>query len=280
MTRSILITGSSSGIGHVAAHTLHARGWRVFACVRNAEDRLRLEAEGLESGLLDMSDTASIEAGLAEVLDRTGGTLDAVFNNAGFGLPGAVEDLPTDALRATFETNVFGLHHLTRAVIPVMRSQGPNGQGMGRIVQHSSGFGRHVMKWRGAYNASKHALEGLTDTLRLEMRGTGIHISTLNTGPVTSKFRVNSIPHFEKWIDWEASADPARYKRELLRHLYEDTGPAPFQREPDYVVKRLIHALESPNPRPRYHITPATHIAEAMRRLLPQRAVDAIAGKL
>ena len=275
MARSILITGSSSGIGHVAAHTLHARGWRVFACVRRDEDRARLEAEGLESGLLDVSDTASVEAGLRDVLDRTGGTLDALFNNAGFGLPGAVEDLPTDALRATFETNVFGLHHLTRAVIPVMRKQGH-----GRIVQHSSGFGRHVMKWRGAYNASKHALEGLTDTMRLEMRGTGIHISTLNTGPVTSKFRVNSIPHFERWIDWENSADPARYKRELLHHLYEDTGPAPFQREPDAVVKRLIHAIESDKPRPRYHITPAVHFAEGLRRTLPQRMLDAIAARL
>ncbi|OAN69107.1 short-chain dehydrogenase [Jannaschia sp. EhC01] len=275
MTRSILITGCSSGIGHVAAHTLHARGWRVFACVRRDEDRTRLEAEGLESGILDMSDTASIEAGLADVLERTGGTLNALFNNAGFGLPGAVEDLPTDALRATFETNVFGLHHLTRAVIPVMRTQGH-----GRIIQHSSGFGRHVARWRGAYNASKHALEGLTDTLRLEMRGTGIHVSTLNTGPVTSRFRVNSIPQFERWIDWENSADPDRYRRQLLPFLYETSGPAPFQREPDAVVRRLIHAIESPNPRPRYHITPATHIAEGLARLLPQRMIDAIAARI
>nr|WP_282563335.1 SDR family NAD(P)-dependent oxidoreductase [Gymnodinialimonas phycosphaerae] len=270
-----MITGCSSGIGHVAAHTLHARGWRVFACVRRDEDRTRLEAEGLESGILDMSDTASIEAGLADVLERTGGTLNALFNNAGFGLPGAVEDLPTDGLRATFETNVFGLHHLTRAVIPVMRKQGH-----GRIVQHSSGFGRHVARWRGAYNASKHALEGLTDTLRLEMRGTGIHVSTLNTGPVTSKFRVNSIPQFERWIDWENSADPDRYRRQLLPFLYETSSPAPFQREPDAVVRRLIHAIESPNPRPRYHITPATHIAEGLARLLPQRMIDAIAARI
>lgn len=275
MPRAILITGSSSGIGHDAAHALKARGWRVFASVRKDADRARLEAEGLESLLLDCADAASIEAGLAEVLKRTGGTLDALFNNAGFGLPGLVEDLPTDALRVTFETNVFGLHHLTRAVIPVMRAQGH-----GRIVQHSSGFGRHVMKWRGAYNASKHALEGLTDTLRLEMRGTGIHISTLNTGPVTSKFRLNSIPHFERWIDWEASADPDRYRRELLPFLYEDTRRAPFQREPDAVIRRLIHAIEAPNPRPRYHITGATHIAEALRRALPQRVLDTIAVRL
>lgn len=275
MTKSILITGSSSGIGYAAAHALNARGWRVFASVRKPSDKERLEAEGLESVRIDCADTASIEDGLAEALDRTGGRLDAVFNNAGFGLPGAVEDLPTDGLRETFETNVFGLHHLTRAVIPTMRAQGH-----GRIVQHSSGFGRHVMKWRGAYNASKHALEGLTDTLRLEMRGTGIFISTLNTGPVTSKFRVNSIPQFERWIDWENSADPERYKRELLRHLYEDTGRAPFQREPDAVIRRLIHAVESPRPRPRYHITGATHIAEGLRRVLPQRALDAIAARL
>lgn len=272
MTRSILITGASSGIGHAAAHALKARGWRVFACVRRDADKLRLEAEGLESGILDCADTPSIDAGLADVLERSGGGLDAVFNNAGFGLPGLVEDLPTDALRFIFETNVFGLHHLTRAVIPVMRAQGH-----GRIVQHSSGFGRHATRWRGAYIASKHAVEGLTDTLRLEMRGSGIHVSTLNTGPVTSKFRINSIAPFERWIDWEASSDPERYRRELLPFLYESRSRALFQREPDAVIRRLIHAIESPNPRPRYHITAATHLAEGLARLLPQRVMDAIA---
>ena len=275
MTRSILITGCSSGIGYVAAQTLQTRGWRVFASVRAEADKARLEAEGLESLLLDCQNADSIEAGLAQVLEQTGGTLDAIFNNAGYGLPGAVEDVPVEALREIFETNLFGVHDLTRRVIPVMRAQGH-----GRIVQHSSGFGRHVMKWRGAYNASKHALEGLTDTMRLELRGTGIHVSTLNTGPVTSKFRVNSIPQFERWIDWEASADPDRYRRQLLPFLYEDTGPAPFQREPAAVVRRLIHAIEAANPRPRYHITPATHIAEALRRALPQRMLDAIAARL
>lgn len=275
MRRSILITGSSTGIGHAAALAMQARGWRVFASVRKADDLARLEAGGLESLILDCADTESIESGLAEVLERTGGTLDALFNNAGHGLPGLVEDVPTDALRAIFETNLFGLHHLTRAAIPAMRRQGH-----GRIVQHSSGFGRHFTKWRGAYIASKHAVEGLTDTMRLELRGTGIHVSTLNTGPVTSKFRINSIPHFERWIDWEASADPDLYRARLLPFLYEDTGPALFQKGPEAVVRRLIHAVESPRPRPRYHITAATHIAEALRRALPQRAIDAIAARL
>lgn len=275
LTKSILITGCSSGIGYVAAQSLQARGWRVFASVRSEDDRARLEAEGLESPMLDVRDGDSIAAALAHVLHQTGGTLDAVFNNAGYGLPGAVEDLPVEGLREIFETNLFGLHDLTRRVIPVMRKQGH-----GRIVQHSSGFGRHVMKWRGAYNASKHAVEGLTDTMRLELRGTGIHVSTLNTGPVTSKFRINSIPQFERWIDWEHSANPDRYRKELLPFLYEDTGRAPFQKEPDAVVRRLIHAVEAANPRPRYHITGATHIAEALRRALPQRMLDAIAARL
>lgn len=275
MARTILITGCSSGIGLVAARTLAQRGWRVFAAVRRPEDRARLTAEGLESPLMDLARPETIELGLAEVLDRTGGRLDALFNNAGHGLPGAVEDLPVDGLREIFETNLFGLHDLTRRVIPVMRAQGA-----GRIVQHSSGFGRHVMPWRGAYNASKHALEGLTDTLRLELRGSGIFVSTLNTGPVTSRFRVNSIPHFERWIDWKTSAIAERYRRELLPFLYEDTGRALFQREPDAVVRRLIHAVEARNPRPRYHITPTTHIAEALRRALPQRLIDAIAARL
>ncbi len=280
MTKTILITGTSSGIGHASAHSLHARGWRVFAAVRRDADRERLQAEGLESLILDCADGASIAAGLAHVLEKTGGTLDAVFNNAGFGLPGAVEDLPVDGLREIFETNLFGLHDLTRRVIPVMRAQGHDGKGRGRIVQHSSGFGRHVMKWRGAYNASKHAVEGLTDTMRLELRGTGIHVSTLNTGPVTSKFRVNSIAPFERWIDWEASAITETYRAELLKHLYEPGPRAPFQREPEVVVRRLIHALESPKPRPRYHITPAVYFAETIKRLLPQRAIDAIAARL
>lgn len=275
MTKSILITGSSSGIGYASAHSLHARGWRVFAAVRKDADRARLEAEGLESLILDCADGTSIEAGLAHVLGKTGGTLNAVFNNAGYGLTGAVEDLPVDALREMFETNVFGLHDLTRQVIPVMRTQGH-----GRIVQHSSGFGRHVMRWRGAYNASKHAVEGLTDTMRLELRGTGIFVSTLNTGPVTSKFRVNSIAPFERWIDWEASAFADTYRTELIPRLYNGSKPAPMQGEPDAVVRRLIHAIESANPRPRYHITPTVHIAEALKRLLPQRAIDAISARL
>ncbi|WP_375551526.1 SDR family NAD(P)-dependent oxidoreductase [Rhodophyticola porphyridii] len=275
MAKSILITGCSSGLGEDAARTLAARGWRVFATCRNDRDVARLESEGLESFALDVADPESIAEGMAEVLRRTGGTLDALFNNAGYGLPGAMEDVPPAALREIFETNVFGLHDLTRRAVAVMRAQG----GYGRIVQHSSALGRVPIRWRGAYTASKHAVEGLTDTLRLELRGTGIHVSTLNTGPVSSKFRVNSIPGFEKWIDWETSAIADLYRDQLLRHLYETTGKAPFQLEPPAVTAKLIHALEAPRPRARYFITTATWIVEIARRILPQRVFDWMAAK-
>lgn len=271
-----MITGASSGIGQDAALTLHARpGWRVIATCRKADDVARLGDLGIETLALEMTDPDSIAAAWSETLERTNGRLDALFSNAGHGLPGAVEDVPTGALRSIFETNVIALHDLTRRAVQVMRAQGH-----GRIVQHSSGLGLVSMRWRGAYNASKHALEGLTNTLRQELNGTGIFVSTLNTGPVSSSFRVNSIAHFERWIDWENSAIADRYKTELLPHLYQPGPRAAFQREPSAVTRRLIHAIESPRPRPRYLITPATHIAEGFRRLLPQRLMDEIARRV
>ena len=275
MAKSILITGCSSGLGEDAARTLHARGWRVFATCRKPEDVARLEAERLESFLLDVADPDSIAAGMDEALRRTGGTLDALFNNAGYGLPGAMEDVPPGALREIFETNVFGLQDLTIRAVAVMRAQG----GHGRIVQHSSALGRVPLRWRGAYTATKHAVEGLADTMRLELRDTDIHVSILNTGPVTSKFRINSIPGFEKWIDWENSAVAERYRTQLIRHLYEDTGKAPFQLDPPAVTAKLIHALEAPRPRARYFITTPTWIVEIARRILPQSVFDWLVAK-
>ncbi|MCI2395857.1 SDR family NAD(P)-dependent oxidoreductase [Aliiroseovarius sediminis] len=267
--KSILITGCSSGIGYDAAKTLNDRGWRVFATCRKQADCDRLREDGLESFTLDHADQASMEAALAEVLDRTGGTLDALFNNGAFAIPGAVEDLPTDALRTIFETNLFGYHHLTRLVIPVMRAQGH-----GRIINNSSVLGMAALPWRGAYVATKFALEGLTDTLRLEMRATPIKIITIQPGPITSRIRQNSIPHFERWIDRENSARAGLY-RKLQGRLYDDSGtPDRFELPPSAVTKRLIHALESPNPKPRYYITTATRIAGIARRLLSTRMSD------
>lgn len=271
MTKSILITGCSSGIGHAAAHSLKVRGWHVIASVRQASDVARLTAEGLDCVHLDYADPESVARGLDAALDLTAGKLDALFNNGAFGLPGAMEDVPRGALEEIFSTNVFGVHDLTRRAITVMRAQGH-----GRIVQHSSILGLIPLKWRGAYTASKFALEGITDTLRIEMRDTPIKVISMNTGPIASSLRHKSIPHFERWIDWENSARKAQYQDSLLHRLYEDTGPDTFQRDPDAVIEKLIHAIESPRPRPRYYVTTVGPIANLMRRLLPTTVLDRV----
>ena len=272
--KSILITGCSSGIGLDAARGLRARGWRVFASCRAEADCERLQAEGFEAPRIDYADTASITAAVTDVMRATGGTLEALFNNGAFATPGAVEDLPTDALRANFETNVFGWHELTRQVIPVMRAQGH-----GRIVNCSSVLGFVALPWRGSYNATKHALEGLTDTLRVEMRDTPIHVITIQPGPIGTKFRQNAIPHFERWIDWKASARSAQYERRLIKRLYANSGPDPFELPPDAVTRKLIKALETANPRPHYKVTTPTYLMEGLRRTLPRRALDWIIAK-
>ena len=272
--KSILITGCSSGIGYDAAHGLAARGWRVFATCRKQVDCVRLRGEGLESFVLDYADEASVSAALAQVLAATGGTLDALFNNGAFALPGAAEDLPRAGLREVFETNVFGWHDLTRQVIPVMRAQGA-----GRIVNCSSVLGLVCAPWRSAYNASKFAVEGLSDTLRLEMRGTGIEIVLIEPGPVTSKIRQNATIAFEKWIDWENSARADAYRTTLLKRLYDKPGKDRFELPASAVTRKLVHALESPRPRARYFVTTPTYIMAALKRLLPTRALDWILAK-
>ncbi|WP_231701023.1 SDR family oxidoreductase [Aliiruegeria sabulilitoris] len=272
--KTILMTGCSSGIGYDAAHGLTARGWRVFATCRREEDVERLKGEGLESLRLDYADGDSISACVADVLERTGGRLDALYNNGAFALPGALEDLPTDGLRSLFEANFFGWHELTRQVIPVMRAQGH-----GRIVQCSSVLGLVPMKWRGAYVSSKFALEGLTDVLRLEMADSGIKVILIEPGPVTSRIRINSIPHFERWIDWRASPRADQYEKSLLKRLYEDRGPDRFELPAEAVTAKLLRALEARNPAPRYYVTTPTYIMGALRRILPTRALDAIIQK-
>jgi len=272
--KSILITGCSSGIGYDAAHGLAARGWRVFATCRQETDCARLRREGLESFVLDYADETSVSTALAQVLDATGGTLDALFNNGAYALPGAAEDLPRAGLRELFETNVFGWHDLTRQVIPVMRAQGA-----GRIVNCSSVLGLVVAPWRSAYNASKFAIEGLTDTLRLEMRGTGIHIVLIEPGPVTSQIRQNAVVAFEKWIDWENSVRADEYRSTLIKRLYEKRGKDRFELPASAVTQKLIHALESPKPKPRYFVTTPTYIMSSLKRILPTKALDWILAK-
>jgi NAD(P)-dependent dehydrogenase (short-subunit alcohol dehydrogenase family) len=266
----ILITGCSSGIGLCAARGLRARGWRVFATARQPADVARLQAEGLESLPLDLRDSASIQTAVTTVLEQTGGRLDALFNNGAYGQPGAVEDLSRAALREQFETNLFGTQELTNQVIPAMRRQGG-----GRILYNSSVLGLVALPYRGAYVASKFALEGLADTLRLELAGTGIHICLIEPGPILSRFRDNAHVAYLRHIRPETSPHRAKYLAMEARLLKE--GPAaPFTLPPEAVLKRVIHALESPRPRARYPVTVPTYLFAFLRRLLPTRALDAI----
>jgi NAD(P)-dependent dehydrogenase (short-subunit alcohol dehydrogenase family) len=269
--RSILITGCSSGIGYDAAHALHLLGWQVFATCRSEADCARLRDEGLESFRLDYSDPDSLQAALSEVLGRTGGTLDALFNNGAFGIPGAVEDLPVEALRSIFEVNVFGYHALACRVIPVMRAQG-----YGRIIQCSSVLGFVGLSGRGAYVASKFALEGLTEVLRIEMATTPIKVVSIQPGPITSRIRQNSVAHFERWIDWEASPRAQEYRTKWLVRLYEDRGPDKFELPASAVTRVLLRALNDARPRAKYRVTIPTHFMAVLKRLLPTRTMDAI----
>ena len=268
--KTILITGCSSGIGACVAHGLKARGWRVFATARQAADVERLRTAGLESLPLDLRDATSIQSAVAGVLAQTEGRLEALFNNGAYGQPGAVEDLSREALREQFETNLFGTQELTNRVIPVMRRQGG-----GRIIYNSSVLGLVAFPYRGAYVASKFALEGLADTLRLELAGTGIHVCLIEPGPILSRFRDNAHAAYQRHIRTENS--PHREKYAAMETRLRKAGPAaPFTLPPDAVLKRVIHALESPRPRARYPVTVPTCLFSMLRRVLPVRMLDAL----
>ncbi|KMJ50288.1 oxidoreductase [Vogesella sp. EB] len=271
--KSILITGCSSGIGLVVAQGLAAKGWRVFASARKAEDVSRLQQLGLEALPLDVDDSTSIHAAVAEVLRRTGGTLDALFNNAGYGQPGAAEDVPRHAMRAQFETNLFGAWELMNAVLPVMRRQGH-----GRVLFNSSVLGFAAMKYRGAYNASKYAMEGLCDTLRLELAGSGIHVCLIEPGPIESRFRSNALARFLANIDIAHSAHRASYEKQLLR-LKKEGHAAPFTLPATAVLAKVERALLAARPAARYRVTFPTHLFWWLKRLLPTRWLDAVLGR-
>ncbi|MBX9458288.1 MAG: SDR family oxidoreductase [Rhizobium sp.] len=271
---SIIVTGASSGIGAHAARALKAEGWRVFATVRRDQDRAPLESDGIETFLMDYTDTPSIHALIEAVLERTDGRLDALYNNGAYGQPGAVEDLPTDVLRLQFETNFFGWHELTRRVIPVMRAQG-----RGRIVNCSSILGLVPYKWRGAYNASKYALEGLTVTMMMELKGSGIHVSLIEPGPIASNFMANALKAVEANIDIENTAHRQEYQRQLKRLRGELSG-ARGKLGPEAVYEVLRHALTSPSPKPHYIVTKPAKRGVLLKRLLPSGLFYRILGSL
>ncbi len=267
--RSILITGCSTGIGYHCAHAMKTRGWRVFATARKADDIRRLTGEGLDTVFLEYADEDSIEATVAHVLEATGGRIDALFNNGAYAQPGAIEDLTMAAMREQFDANFFGWHSLTRRIIPAMRAAGH-----GRIIQNSSILGLIAMRMRGAYVASKFALEGYTDTLRIELQPAGIHVCTIEPGPIVSKIGENAIKAIHRHLDLENSVHKEHYKRRLA--ALEKGGNTFGQLGPEAVLKALVHACESRRPKPRYFVTLPTHAVGLMRRLLPGRMLHSI----
>lgn len=266
--KTVLITGCSSGIGLCVANGLKQRGYRVIASARKSQDVERLIQSGLEAVQLDLADSDSIQQAVEQILAMTDNRIYALFNNGAYGQPGAVEDLTRAALRAQFETNLFGWHELTCRIIPVMRRQGE-----GRIIQNSSVLGFAALAYRGAYNASKFALEGLSDTLRLELQGSGITVSLIEPGPIESRFRANAYAMWQRHVDPTHSHHQAAYHAMQTR-LTRDGPAVPFTQPPEAVLKRVIHALESPRPQIRYYVTFPTYLFGTLKRLLPFRLMD------
>lgn len=272
-SKTILITGCSTGIGLHAAQTLQQRGYQVFASARLHSQVKQLSSLGLKSVKIDLNNQESIEHGFKSVLNQTNGKLDYLFNNGAYGQPGAIEDLPTEVLRQQFETNLFGWHHLTRLAIKVMRQQGH-----GRIVQNSSVLGVVSMPYRGAYNASKYALEGLTDTLRLELAKTNIQVSLIEPGPIVSQFRANAAANFKINIDWRNSEHFNEYESQLSR-LESEEVRTPFTLGPEAVTSKLIKALESKRAKARYRVTFPTYLFAILKRIVTTRALDRLLVK-
>ncbi|WP_039914007.1 SDR family oxidoreductase [Cellvibrio mixtus] len=274
MRKSVLITGASTGIGYFVAHELKKAGYQVIASCRKQEDVTRLQTEGLDAVLIDLNDSVSIQTGFIKAMDITGGKLYALFNNGAYGQPGAVEDLSRETLRAQFETNVFGWSELTNLVLPVMLKEGT-----GRIIQNSSVLGIAAMPLRGAYNASKYAIEGLSDTLRLELKDTGVYVSLIEPGPIFSEFRKNALTALQKNIHIDNSRHKQTYQIAINR-LSKETSTTPFTLGPDAVYKRVIHALESKQPQARYYVTVPTYLVGFMKRILPVFLLDKLLQKL
>jgi NAD(P)-dependent dehydrogenase (short-subunit alcohol dehydrogenase family) len=273
MKKAVLITGCSTGIGYVTAKALHEKDYLVIASCRKKSDVQRLQQEGLTCIQLDLNDAESIKQGVQQALNLCDGKLYGLFNNGAYGQPGAVEDLPTEALRAQFETNLFGWHELVRQILPAMRHHQE-----GRIIQNSSVLGFAAMRYRGAYNASKFALEGLTDTLRLELHQTGIHVSLIEPGPIETQFRANAKDAFLKWIDITSSVHSKEYDKQLSRLAASDSSNQ-FVLPASACIAPLLHALESPNPKLRYRVTTPTKVFWILKRLLPSKLLDSILRK-
>ena len=272
--KTVLITGCSTGIGYTTAIELKKRGHRVICSARKEADVTRLQEQGFETLQLDLADSGSIQQAVKQFIELTDGKIDGLFNNGAFGQPGAVEDLTRDVLRSQFETNFFGTHELTNLIIPLMRKQG-----YGCIIYNSSILGFVAMRYRGAYNASKYALEGLVDTLRLELFNTNIKLSIIEPGPITSNFRKNAFALYQKNINPEISFHKAAYKA-MEQRLQKEGPVVPFTLPAEAVAEKVLHALESKKPKIRYYVTFPTYLFGFLKRLLPMSWLDVLLRKV
>ena len=271
--KTILITGCSTGIGLAAARTMKARGWRVLATARKAADLSRLrDVEGLETIALEMADPASVRACAEQALALTDKRLDALYNNAAYGMMGALEETTADELRSHFEVNVVATHELTRLIVPAMRSAGH-----GRIVMCSSVLGFVSGPYRGAYAASKFALEALADAWRVELAPAGIRVSLIEPGPIETEFLASTLAKFKASIDVDRSPHRDYYRRRLA--TMEAGGKSRFKLGPDAVVAKLVHAVESPRPKTRYRVGLTTQMAAILKGVLPDRLLDRVVGR-
>lgn len=269
--QNIVITGCSTGIGLATAKYLKEQGYKVYPTVKNEKHLTVLRAMGFDNVMkLDVRESNDIAKVINSVLHEDG-QIDAWFNNAGFGQAGALEDIRTDVLKEQFDTNVFGLHECTRQLIPIMRKQG-----YGKIIQHSSVLGLASLLGRGAYNASKYAIEGLTDTLRLELDGTNIYPVLLNTGPITSSFRKNAMKKLQENVDTENSAFHEYYQKALSA----DKSKVPFNEEAISVAEYVHKILLAKKPKPRYYITKATYLLGYAKRILSTSLLDKLLKKI
>ena len=272
--KNVLVTGCSTGIGYTVAKGLHKQGYRVFATARKADDIQRLEQEGLNVIALDLSSSESINDAVNELMLRTSNELYAVFHNGAYGQPGAVEDLSRKTLEKQFSVNVFGWMELNNRLIPLFRQRNT-----GRIIFNSSVLGIISLAYRGAYNASKYAIEGFADTLRQELAETNIKVSLIEPGPIESQFRANALKALKENIDMGTSVHSIKYKG-AVRRLEKLEAVAPFTLPPEAVLKKVIHALESKNPKARYYVTFPTYLFAILKRLLPTKWLDSVLLKV
>lgn len=274
IVKNILITGCShDGIGYDSAVLLREKGYEVYATCRQEDDCKKLRDEGFISFQLDYSDENSINEAAQQALEYGKGSIDVLFNNGAYGLPAKIEDLPTDALRDLFEVNFFGWHHLTRLLLPSMKQRN-----FGYIIQNSSVLGMVALTMRGAYTASKFALEGLTDTLRLELYDSNIHIVLVQPGPITTKFRFNSYKKFQQYIHRDNVLDKSAFDN--LEKALQQEGTIPFNLPARAVSNKVLKIIETPNPKPRYYVTFITYLFGYAKRFLSSKMLDRILKKI